>query len=113
MTTSYLTIHFKVYACFVALKMDEENFEDPETFKPERFINEATGQFVKSEKLIQFGAGKRRCPGQLLATSEIFLFLTNLVQSFEMRAAGPVDFSTVPGFIFSPVPFEVSFRPRN
>lgn len=103
----------QVYSCFLTVHMDKENFEDPKAFRPERFIDNETGEFAKSEKIVAFGVGKRRCPGELLATSEYFIFLASLVQKFDMRAVEPVDFSTVPGHGFTPVPFKVNFVQRN
>ena len=37
-------------------------------------------RFVKNERLIPFGIGKRTCMGELLARNEIFLFTVNLIQ---------------------------------
>jgi len=37
---------------------DPENFKDPESFIPERFLNQE-GNFVKDEKVVPFGIGKR------------------------------------------------------
>ena len=37
-------------------------------------------RFVKNDRLIPFGIGKRSCMGELLARNEIFLFTVNLVQ---------------------------------
>ena len=103
---------FQVFNCFNTIHMDAGNFADPETFKPERFLD-GNGDFVRSDKVILFGIGKRRCPGEILARAEYFLFLTHLIQTFQMKATGPVDFSTVPGLGFTPVPYDVVFVPRH
>lgn len=92
--------------------MDPANFDDPNTFRPERFIDKNNGKFAKSNKVIPFGVGVRRCPGETLARAELFLFLTNLVQAFQLRSHGPVDFSTVNGVMFTTVPFKVDFTQR-
>ncbi|EGT49929.1 hypothetical protein CAEBREN_31050 [Caenorhabditis brenneri] len=52
-----------------ALHVNEEMFENPEKFDPERFL--------RDEKLIQqlipFGIGKRSCVGEQIARSELYL----------------------------------------
>ena len=40
-------------------------------------------RFVKNDRLIPFGIGKRVCMGELLARNEIFLFTVNLIQSIK------------------------------
>lgn len=101
----------QVFNCFTAIHMDERNFDDPTTFKPERFFE--NGKFVKNEKVVLFGLGKRRCPGEILARAEYFLILTTLIQTFQMKATGPIDFTTVPGLGFTTQPYEVTFIQRN
>ncbi|CAG7826688.1 unnamed protein product, partial [Allacma fusca] len=64
---------------------DPKIWGDPEIFRPERFID-SEGKIQKKECLIPFSIGKRVCPGETLARDEIFLFLTNLFQRFEIRA---------------------------
>lgn len=58
-----------VCAQLSALHVNEQIFEHPERFDPERFIN--------NEKLLQqvipFGVGKRSCLGESLARSELYL----------------------------------------
>ncbi|XP_076802018.1 cytochrome P450 2U1-like [Clavelina lepadiformis] len=65
-----------------AVHNDPEYWEEPETFKPERFINEK-GEFVSSSHVIPFSVGPRFCLGEQLARMEIFLFLVSMVQKFE------------------------------
>jgi vitamin D 25-hydroxylase len=59
---------------------DPKTWGDPEVFRPERFLDNS-GQFVKSERVIP-SIGARRCLGESLAKSEIFLFLTGLLKNF-------------------------------
>ncbi|CAG7720243.1 unnamed protein product, partial [Allacma fusca] len=46
--------------------MDPTNFDSPEKFNPERFIDKE-GQFVKSDLILTFGSGRRSCLGETLA----------------------------------------------
>ncbi|XP_051626362.1 cytochrome P450 1A5-like [Manacus candei] len=64
---------------------DEKLWKDPETFNPERFLS-ADGTKVnkeEGEKVLVFGLGKRKCPGETIARWEVFLFLSTLLQQLE------------------------------
>ncbi|XP_061451237.1 cytochrome P450 1A5-like [Rhineura floridana] len=65
---------------------DPQLWQDPSTFKPERFLTvDGTGvNRVESEKVLTFGLGKRRCIGENIGKGEVFLFLTILVQKLEL-----------------------------
>ena len=74
-----------VYANVSWIMNDPNHWEEPEQFKPERFLDPA-GQFRKQERCIPFLVGKRYCLGQQLAHHQIFLFLTGLLQNFSFSA---------------------------
>ncbi|CAP39326.1 Protein CBR-CYP-35D1 [Caenorhabditis briggsae] len=67
-----------------ALHVNEQLFENPDEFDPERFL--------RNEKLLQqlipFGIGKRSCVGEQLARSELYLVLGNLLLRYDIRAHG-------------------------
>ncbi|XP_072165163.1 cytochrome P450 2J4-like [Diadema setosum] len=69
-------------------------WEDPEEFRPERFLDES-GTFMRGLEPIPFGYGKRQCPGEQLARMEMFLFVTYLLQNFHLKlpseATGKLD----------------------
>ncbi|KAL3862684.1 hypothetical protein ACJMK2_008637 [Sinanodonta woodiana] len=56
---------------------------DPENFRPERFVSEE-GTLVKPDEFIPFFTGRRNCLGESLARMELFLFISALVQRFEI-----------------------------
>eukprot|EP00088_Acartia_fossae_P010933 TRINITY_DN15486_c0_g1_i3.p1 TRINITY_DN15486_c0_g1~~TRINITY_DN15486_c0_g1_i3.p1 ORF type:complete len:479 (+),score=77.85 TRINITY_DN15486_c0_g1_i3:163-1437(+) len=64
---------------------DPAHFTEPEKFNPGRFLD-AEGRFVKNERIVPFGIGKRFCMGELLARNEIFLFAANLLQKLRFLA---------------------------
>lgn len=74
-----------VFSFLYHVHHDPRYYEDPKTFNPSRFIDE-TGKFVKEDRVIPFGIGKRICLGQSLAEKEFFIFFTGLMQQFEFRA---------------------------
>ena len=60
-------------------------------------------------------AGRRSCIGEQLARQEVFLFLANLVQNFDIQPPEGQDFVSakdVQGLIVSPSPFKVRLIPR-
>ena len=42
-------------------------------------------RFLKNERVIPFGLGKRYCMGELLARNEIFLFLVTMLQKMQFK----------------------------
>ena len=70
-----------------AVLRDGEEWVEPETFDPSRFIKD--GQVKRSDALIPFSAGKRQCPGENLAKAELFLFFVGLVQKFQFEPVRP------------------------
>ena len=93
---------------------DPNTWTDPDVFRPERFLN-SRGEFVKSEHVIPFSIGARRCPGEALAKAEIFLFLTNLIQNFNFstpagKPTPSLDYQY--GFTLIPDSFTVTIRPK-
>jgi cytochrome P450 len=96
---------------------DPKVFDDPDTFKPERFLS-ADGKFVHDDRILAFGTGKRVCLGQSLAEKEFFIFFTCLLQQFNID---PVPGKTLPSYkdIFPgeelfriPKPYEVILTKR-
>uniref|UniRef100_A0AC34RAB4 Cytochrome P450 n=1 Tax=Panagrolaimus sp. JU765 TaxID=591449 RepID=A0AC34RAB4_9BILA len=64
---------------------DERYFPEPEKFKPERFLDNS-GKFIQPQELMPFGVGKRSCLGEGLARLELFLFIGNLFNHFEVKS---------------------------
>ncbi|KAL1776758.1 cytochrome P450 2J3-like [Sigmodon hispidus] len=66
-----------------ALHRDPKEWATPDTFNPEHFLE--NGQFKKRESFLPFSMGKRACPGEQLARSELFIFFTALMQKFTFK----------------------------
>ncbi|EGG15578.1 cytochrome P450 family protein [Cavenderia fasciculata] len=65
-----------------ALMHSSEYWDEPEIFKPDRFINNQ-----HSDIFMPFGLGPRICVGMSLATSEIFALVTNLILKFKLYSS--------------------------
>ncbi|CAN1819144.1 Cytochrome P450 83B1 [Linum perenne] len=59
------------------------NLENPEEFKPERFLGKSTDVKGLDFELIPFGAGRRICPGIHMGLSTVELSLANLLYAFD------------------------------
>ncbi|VDM57105.1 unnamed protein product [Angiostrongylus costaricensis] len=79
-----LPAHTGVIAQISNVLYDNEVFPSPLTFDPTRFIDE-DGRSKKVEELIPFSIGKRQCLGEGLARTELFLFIANLFNRFEVQ----------------------------
>ncbi|XP_052747017.1 cytochrome P450 306a1-like [Bicyclus anynana] len=67
-----------------AVHMDTRVWKDPESFNPNRFIDE-NGQLIKPQELITFQAGKRMCPGDELSRMSIVGHIARLLRAFRIR----------------------------
>ena len=95
--------------------MDPKVFTDPYTFNPERFIDK-NGCFIPHSNVVPFGVGKRRCLGESLAKTELFIFFTGLIHKFEIKLANDEDILSTkyrPGITLAPYPFKIRFIARN
>lgn len=77
---------------------DPAIFTEPLKFNPERFID-ADGQFggEQKDKMIPFSTGRRMCPGEPLAKMELYLFLTRLLQRFDVEPEDPKRLPSLEG----------------
>lgn len=98
-----------------AIHRDPSVWDDPTSFKPERFERrDQLGQY--SSKMMPFGLGRRVCPGLGLANRVVGLVLGSMVQCFEWESGsgGPVDMTEGPGLSMPKAePLVVTCRPRE
>ncbi|CAL5061750.1 unnamed protein product [Urochloa decumbens] len=79
-----------------AIAHDPAIWAQPEAFRPERFQEEDVSVLGSDLRLAPFGAGRRVCPGKMLALATTHLWIAQLLHRFEWApadAAGGVDLS--------------------
>ncbi|XP_069316148.1 cytochrome P450 2C20-like isoform X1 [Eulemur rufifrons] len=93
---------------------DDKEFPNPEKFDPGHFLDES-GNFKKSNFFMPFSTGKRICVGEGLARMELFLFLTSILQNFNLKSSidpKKLNATSISGvFISLPPLYKISFIP--
>lgn len=98
-----------------AVHMDPELWDEPEVFRPSRFISEE-GKVCKPEFFIPFGVGRRMCLGDTLARMELFLFFSSMMHMFNLSLPEGAPLPSLQGNIgvtISPEPFKVCLLQRD
>ncbi|KAF5282696.1 hypothetical protein FQA39_LY17503 [Lamprigera yunnana] len=101
------TILLNMYPMF----MDKKIWGDPETFRPERFLDE-NGEHKFYPEYIPFGLGKRKCLGDAFAKGCIFIITAELLRNYNILPVDPEDLPStepVPGLVLSPKPYFANY----
>jgi len=69
----------------------EDIFPDPESYRPERWLESSGAHLAEMESILSlnFGAGSRTCAGKHLAMIEIHKIIPELLRSFKIELADP------------------------
>ena len=101
---------------FWAIHRDARQWEHPDEFRPERFLDsEGKLSSLSSKSYLPFGFGPRACLGQSLAMSELFLFLSRLTHEFRFSVppgCDPYGIQGTAGVVREPKPFRIFVAKR-
>lgn len=103
-----------VFPNLYAVHMDTIHWKDPETFRPERFLDK-DNNIINKDKFIPFSLGRRSCLGEVLARHELFQFISGLVQNFRFlppENQDKVEVKDCVKFVLKPTPFQVRMISR-
>jgi cytochrome P450 len=99
-----------VIPLFCAMRHDEDLFDKPAEFRPERWIGKS--------QINNFGYGRRTCPGRRIARNSASIVIARLLWAFNIRTSSGKKlvveesmFTT--GFVSAPKPFACIFEPRS
>lgn len=93
--------------------LDPKVWTDPETFRPERWLEQPDAP------LFTYGLGYRMCAGSLLANRELYLVFIRMLNAFEIMEMDEIDYHPISGnsdptsLVSIPKPYKVRFVPRN
>ncbi|KAM5145963.1 cytochrome P450 2G1-like [Mantella aurantiaca] len=104
-----------VCALLCSVLGDPNYFATPRRFNPNHFLD-SDGKFQRNEAFVPFSIGKRMCLGESLARTELFLFLTTILQKFTLTSETQFSesdiFPKMTGFANVPIPYKMAFIPR-
>jgi len=95
---------------------DPGYWSDPEVFRPERFLSEDGVHVLKHEAFMAFGTGKRVCPGEKFALSQVFLIMAALLQNFSIVPDPDYPIPSLEptvSFVLQPQPHKLIFMLRE
>ncbi|XP_013383552.1 steroid 17-alpha-hydroxylase/17,20 lyase-like [Lingula anatina] len=96
-----------VYANIWAIHHDPKNWESPEVFKPERFLNKDGSLKEVDHKIwLPFASGKRKCVGEAIAKANLMTIMALFFRRFKVSFPPGVQPD------FEPVMYEIACSPK-
>ncbi|KAF8786768.1 Cytochrome P450 18a1 like protein [Argiope bruennichi] len=99
-----------------ALHHDPAYWDDPDEFRPERFLTDGGTKIVKNPpSYVPFSIGRRNCPGETIAWMEILFYFSEVVKNFEISTTPDVkpEFKIVNGLVSRLAPQALCFKERK
>ncbi|KAM9618566.1 steroid 17-alpha-hydroxylase/17,20 lyase [Trichechus inunguis] len=100
-----------------ALHHNEKEWHQPDQFMPERFLDPTGSQLISPTlSYLPFGAGPRSCVGEILARQELFLFLSWVLQRFDLEVPDDGQLPSlegIPKVVFLIDSFKVKIKVRQ
>ncbi|EKM54592.1 uncharacterized protein PHACADRAFT_258552 [Phanerochaete carnosa HHB-10118-sp] len=100
-----------------AMSKDDRVYSNPDLFRPERFL---PPESEPSSVNINFGWGRRICPGRHLADASLWIVIASFLTAFEVVPAKDgkgqdiiPELNWLPGLASHPAPYPRVIRPRS
>ncbi|TFK18867.1 cytochrome P450 [Coprinopsis marcescibilis] len=105
-----------VIGSIYSITQNEEMFPDPETFRPDRYIENP-----KLPNSFVFGFGRRVCPGMHVAQNSLFSIVSKMLWAYEIlptkdsqgKPIIPSKDDIIPALVIKPKPFNFLLVPRH
>lgn len=85
-----------VFANAQAMTHDERVYSSPETFNPDRYIPKEKGGLGEPLPEGPFGFGRRVCVGRHLAMAGVYIFMSTMLSTFELKPEVGADGIEIP-----------------
>lgn len=97
---------------------DPRLWHQPDRFSPHRFLSDGPGGQKRVrremvEALLPFSAGRRRCIGERLARTQVFVIFVEILRHFQISATPGLDPAGVFGDVYKPEAFTIRFASRQ
>lgn len=106
-----------VFANQHAANHDPSDWPDPDHFRPARFVDPTSGGLDQKrvERLMLFGLGARKCPGNELAMTIVLHLLTTLLSTchFTSPEPRPPSLAALYTLTMQPEPYRLRVRLHN
>jgi len=105
-----------VLANLYSAHYNREQWNEPERFRPERFLSPNGREKIKNPPhFVPFSVGRRQCLGESFAMDSLFLFIASIFQNFEISPEEKnqkLDLEPSEGLVRVPKPFSVKIQSR-
>ena len=75
-----------------AVHNDSDQWDKPEEFRPERFLDDERKLAPKPRSFIPFSIGRRSCLGETMVKNALMLIIPKMLQRLEIIAPEGTDF---------------------
>ncbi|XP_042871724.1 cytochrome P450 2L1-like [Penaeus japonicus] len=80
-----------IFGCAGICHVDSRYWDEPQEFRPERFLDQEGKVKIPKEGLMPFGSGRRSCLGESLSRMEMYIFSAALLQNFTFSPPAGVE----------------------
>lgn len=99
-----------IFPSLPSLNRDPALYNEPDTFKPERFLDDNLGSFASAHQSdfrkrdhLSYGFGRRLCPGIHVAEASLFIIIARMLWAFDISpepGSKPLDMNDRFGKLF-------------
>jgi cytochrome P450 len=102
-----------IFANFLVANTSDNNFKDPQRFRPERWLNDERKE-INPFVLLPFGHGNRMCAGRRFAQLQLEMVIAHIVRAYYLKMQPKDEIGLE--FSFMVIPdrqIQIEFEPRN